>query len=253
LCEWINTIAWHYSEPTSPFAQAVQRVVEEAIREAAKNIAGGHLDGEVVARWGVKEWEDYINRYLMPYYVDFVVKPDDSEKRLTIDVVLVDRRTYKVQELMEASMAVAPATVFTAISKAARIAFEQPVVLVVEEPEEEAHPFTQYTIGYLLAYVPLKLRRLDRPKPRSLRVIVTTHSPYVLAGVYSAAYQIYRKHGLEADEVPRTYYLDYLEGEEKPVVKLEKWNLEKTIPGFFHTEMPITPSPYIIEELEKLL
>jgi len=168
--------------------------------------------------------------------------------------MLRDMRSGRIIRLEEASHAASAAVVLSALSLAAAHAFVDRTVLAVEEPEEEAHPYAQFILGYVLSYTVLKTW-LD-PGSHGIILFATTHSEYVLSGMLRAAYDLLTA-GNTARPIspdilrPRIYVVDYdgTPGDREIEVAVREWKPGDVIPGFFGRSLPLTISPRKLREL----
>jgi len=244
LCEYLGYITPGGVIDAPPyFSYEIYDIVKEASRNIFENIY------EVLKFLEyVKENID-IDTFQRHYGIPYEIVRGDS------GVYGVDTRAKAVQKLSEVSLGIAPASVVYGLLNAARSSFWEHTLLLVEEPEEEAHPYAQYYIGYILAYVTIKVNKLaEKGEAKTLTTIITTHSPYILSGVYSAVDDIGKK---EKEEIPlpHVYTVDYetMARNKPPTVVVQEWEPRRgVIPGFFAAEKPIIiPSLRIAELYEK--
>ncbi|NPA97216.1 MAG: hypothetical protein GXO32_06410 [Crenarchaeota archaeon] len=155
---------------------------------------------------------------IMP--LDLVVVKDRVE--------FVDKRTHARLNPFLISTGIAATIVYRVLLVATINAFvnrDRRLLVVVEEPEEQAHPYAQFALGYLLGYIPYRLAR-DGAK---LSTLVTTHSEYVLTGIFVGA----KDGGATINNRPRVYVMKPSVEGQGIKIYAKAWEPGESIPGFF--------------------
>jgi len=241
FCRWQENLIDMITRVPSPiFLGMSYSYVMEALEKAIKIIYD--------IRGGKNDIEEYLYRTLP--YILLVERNEDEIGEPHYALEVLDMRIKRRTPIQSVSHAVSTSAVVTAVSLATAYAFIDKTLLAIEEPEEEAHPYAQFILGYLLSYVALKTR-LD-PRSHGFTLLVTTHSEYVLSGMLRAAYDTLKDRQDHINTLrPRIYVVDYANapGDDKIVVEVREWKPGDIIPGFFGTALPLTISPRKLREL----
>ncbi|HIQ24237.1 MAG TPA: hypothetical protein EYH50_04225 [Pyrodictium delaneyi] len=245
LCRWQrNLAAMHEHQIFSPELHGMAySYIMEAKEKAIRTIYDVSGDDEV---------KRYLN-LTFPYVIIFE-KGEDKPGEPPYRFIIRDMRSRRVISLREASHAASVAAILSTLSLAAAHAFIGRTVFAIEEPEEEAHPYAQFILGYVLSYTTLKTW-LD-PNSYGITLLVTTHSEYILSGMLRATYDLL----VVSDTVkpanldtikPKVYIVDYADmpRDDEIEVEIREWMPGDVIPGFFGTALSLTISPRKLREL----